>query len=59
MDTLTFLIAALILLAAVGGALWAWRTMERAESDLRIEAGLQNADFDIGTWPRSNRTSVQ
>jgi hypothetical protein len=51
MDILPFFIAAIVLLPAIGVMLWAWWTMQRAENDLRVEAGLEKADFDIGTWP--------
>ena len=54
MNTLPLLIAALVMLPAVGVALWAWSTMQRAERDLRTDAGLEHADFDIGTWPSSS-----
>jgi hypothetical protein len=54
MNTLPMLIAAFVMLPAVGVALWAWLTMQRAERDLRADAGLENADFDIGTWPSSS-----
>ena len=50
------LIAAFVMLSAIGVALWAWWTMRRAENDLRADAGLEHADFDIGTWPSSKRT---
>ncbi len=57
MDTLTYLIAPLVVLPAIGSAVWAWRTMARAETDLCIEAGLDTGDFEIGTWPRSARVA--
>jgi hypothetical protein len=53
MDTLPFFIAALVMIPAIGVMLWAWWTMQRAENDLRVDAGLEKADFDIGTWPTS------
>ena len=55
MNTLPYLIAALALLPALAAAAWAWRTMNRAESALRGEAGLDRTDFEIGTWPQSAR----
>jgi len=58
MNTLPLLIAALVMLPAVGVTLWAWRTMQRAESDLRVDAGLEHADLDIGTWSASNAGSI-
>jgi hypothetical protein len=58
MNNLPLIIAALVLLPAIGAMLWAWWTMRRAENDLRVDAGLERADFDIGTWPSSRRTGV-
>ena len=54
MNTTHLLIAALVLIPALGIMLWAWSTMRRAENNLRIDAGLQPADLEIGTWPSSN-----
>jgi len=54
MNTLPLLIAALVMLPAIGITLWAWRTMQRAENQFRVDAGLDHADFDIGTWPLSS-----
>jgi len=56
MNTLSFLIAALVMLPAAGVLLWAWRTYAR--SDLRVDAGLEQADLHIGTWPSSRLGSV-
>jgi hypothetical protein len=53
MNTVSFLMAALVMLPAIGIALWAWRAMNRDASLLRVEAGLQDADVEIGTWPPS------
>jgi len=58
MNNLPLIIAALVLLPAIGAILWAWWTMRRAENDLRVDAGLERADFDIGTWPSLNPTRV-
>lgn len=58
MDTLPLIIAALVVLPAIGVMLWARWTMQRAENDLRVDAGLEKADLDIGTWPSSNPRSV-
>lgn len=57
MDTLPYLIAAIVLLPAIGCAVWAWRAMRQTENELRVEAGLDKGDFDIGTWPRSARVT--
>jgi hypothetical protein len=57
MNTLTHLIAALVVLPAIGSVVWALRTLRRAETDLRVEADLDHGDFDIGTWPRSARVT--
>ena len=57
MDTLPYLIAALVVLLALGVSVWAWRTMHRAETALRAEAGLDQTDFDIGTWPPAARVT--
>jgi hypothetical protein len=58
MNTLSLLIAALAMLPGVGVGvlLWAWRTYAR--SDLRLEAGLEQTDLHIGTWPSSQLGSV-
>jgi hypothetical protein len=58
MNTLPLLIAALVMLPAIGVMLWAWSTMQRAENDLRVDAGLEHGDFDIGTWPSSSPASL-
>lgn len=58
MDTLPLLIAALIVLPAIGVVLWAWWTMRRAQDELRIDAGLEKADFAIGGWPSSGPASL-
>lgn len=55
MDILPYLVAALVLLPAIGSSLWAWRSFHQAETALRVEAGLDKSDFDIGTWPASAR----
>ncbi len=54
MNTLPLLIAALVILPAIGVTLWAWKTMQRTEHDLRADAGLEHVDFEIGTWPASS-----
>lgn len=53
MNTLPLLIAAIVLLPAVGATLWAWRTMQRAEDEMRFDAGLEDADFAFSAWPSS------
>jgi len=58
MNSPSLLLAALVLLPAIGAMLLAWWTMRRAENDLRVHAGLEKADFDIGAWPSSIPTSV-
>jgi hypothetical protein len=58
MNTLSIVIATLVVLTALGAVLWARRTVQRAESDLLVEAGLQNADFDIGTWTHTHRSKA-
>ncbi len=58
MNTLPLLIAALVLLPAVGVTLWAWWTMQRAENQFRLDAGLDHADFDIGSWPLASRARL-
>lgn len=58
MNTLSFLIAALVMLPAVALLLWAWRTMQDARIDLRVEAGLKQTDLHIGTWPSSQLGSA-
>jgi hypothetical protein len=58
MNTPSLLIAALVMLPALGVALWAWWMMQRSEDVLRISAGLEKADLDIGTWPPSRRTGT-
>jgi hypothetical protein len=55
---MNMLIAALVMVPAVGIMLWAWWTMQRAENDLRVAAGLENADLDIGTWPSSSPATL-
>jgi hypothetical protein len=42
MNTLPLLIAALVMLPAIGVMLWAWSSMQRAENDLRVDAGLES-----------------
>ncbi len=59
MNTLPLLIAVLVMLPAIGVMLWAWWTMQRAEHDLRLDAGLDKADFDIGTWPSSSSAALK
>lgn len=58
MNSLPLIIAALVMLPAIGAMLWAWWTMRRAENELRVDAGLERADFDIGNWPSLSRTGV-
>lgn len=55
MNNLPLIIAALVLLPAIGVVVWAWWSMARTEDDLRTAAGLQGSDFEIGTWPTSAR----
>lgn len=58
MNSLSFLIAALVMFPAVAFLLWARRTMQDARSDLRVEAGLEQTDLHIGTWPSSQLASA-
>jgi hypothetical protein len=58
MTTFSLLFAAFVVLSALGVVLWAGWTMKRAENQLRISAGLEDADLDIGTWPPASRISV-
>ena len=58
MNNLPLIIAALVMLPAIGAVLWAWWTMRRAENDLRVDAGLERTGFDIGTWPSSSPSVV-
>jgi hypothetical protein len=58
MNTPSLLLAALVMLPALGVALWAWWMMQRTEDVLRISAGLEKTDLDIGTWPPSRRTGT-
>jgi hypothetical protein len=58
MTPLSLIFAALVMLLAIGVVLWAWWAMQRAEILLRISAGLEHADLDIGTWPPSTRISA-
>jgi len=58
MNTPSLLLAALVMLPALGVALWAWWMMQRTEDVLRISAGLEKTDLDIGNWPPSRRTGT-
>jgi hypothetical protein len=56
MNNPSLFITALVTLPAAGVLLWAWRTYAR--SDLRVDAGLEQADLHIGTWPSSRLGSA-
>jgi hypothetical protein len=48
MISTTMIIAASILLAAVGLVAWAWLTMDRVEEDLLSLSRLEGMHFEIG-----------
>lgn len=50
-------LTALAVIPAIGAMLWGWWALQRAESDLHVDAGLDRTDFDIGNWPTSGRAA--
>lgn len=58
MNAQPLLIAALAMLCAIGALFWARWTMQCAQSEYRVDTGLANAEFGIGTWSTSSRSSL-
>ncbi len=58
MNTPSLLVAALVVLPAIAVVLFTWRAMRRTERALRLEAGLQTRDFEIGNWPTPGRAAL-